>query len=80
MRPMVLLLRLFFNRFGFHGQSRDMIERMIEDYRRGIAKAFGIPEEWVREDVAEKWALKFMLAFIKPEYQEKFLRKVGMLE
>ena len=48
-----------------------------ERYRKGIAKSLGIPEEWVSEAPARHWVKGFVSAFVKPEYREEALRRMG---
>jgi len=45
--------------------------RLAEEFRRGIAKAVGVPEEAINEETVVKWVTGWSRAFIKPEYLEK---------
>jgi len=68
----VLLLRRFLK--TFFGQD---IGRLSKKYRKAIARAFGVPEEWIREDISIRWATNLAEAFIKPEYWSEFERRRG---
>lgn len=54
------------------------INKIAQKYREGIAEFLGVPVEWIREDVARKWAEHYVKAMISPEHWEEALR--GMLE
>lgn len=68
----MFLLRRFFK--SFFGQD---IERLSKKYRKAIANVFGVPEEWIREDVSIRWATNLAKAFIKPEYWSEFEKRRG---
>jgi len=42
--------------------------RLMEEFRRGIASALGVPPEAIREEPLEKWIVEWTRAFVKPEY------------
>jgi len=43
-------------------------KRLMEEFRRGIASALGVPPEAIREDVLQKWIIEWTKAWVKPEY------------
>lgn len=64
---------------AFYGQEiNPKLEALGEKYKRAMAQAFGVPEEWIREDIVKRWVLGLTRAFIKPEYWEEFLRRQGL--
>jgi hypothetical protein len=43
-------------------------KRLMEEFRRGIASALGVPPEAIREEPLQKWIIEWSKAFTKPEY------------
>ena len=43
------------------------LKNLAEEYRKGIAEALGVPPEYIRQDVVEKWVREWARAFLVPE-------------
>lgn len=48
------------------------MKEVAEKFRRGIAKALGVPPEEISEEKVYKWVTNWAKAFIKPEYWKKY--------
>jgi len=43
-------------------------KRLMEEFRRGIAEALGVPPEAIKEEPLQKWIIEWTKAWVKPEY------------
>ena len=43
-------------------------KRLMEEFRRGIAEALGVPPEAIKEEPLQKWIVQWTKAWVKPEY------------
>ena len=43
------------------------LRNLAEEYRRGIAAVLGVPPEYIRQDIVEKWVTEWARAFLTPE-------------
>jgi len=43
------------------------LQRLAEEFRRGIAEAIGVSPEDINPDVVEKWVREWTRAFLTPE-------------
>lgn len=55
---------------------RGDVTGLAEDYRAGMAAAFCVPVEWIREEPVEAWITKFTSAFVKPEHVEEVMERL----
>jgi len=55
------------------------LSELSEKFRRGIAKAIGIPPEYIREDRVRKWVEEWIKAWVKPEYWSTVLQSPSPL-
>ena len=67
----------FLNRFLSSGSAQtqtnqeyiqNKLKALARRYRKGMADALGVPEDWIREDVVERWLTRWVQAFVRPEY------------
>ena len=70
-------IRLFFNNPGYDPTA---IERLANKFREGIAKAIGVPPEWINEERVRAWVENYIRAFVKPEYWHTVLGSPGEYE
>lgn len=75
---MLRILKILMPRAFYGQEANKKLEALGEKYRRAMAQAFGVPEEWIREDIVKRWALHLAQAFIKPEHWEEFMRRQGL--
>ena len=47
------------------------LHRVAEKFREGIAKAIGVPPEYISEEKVYKWVVNWTKAWVKPEYWSK---------
>jgi len=59
--------------------SEEDLTEIEEKYIEGIARALGVPPEYIRKDIAKKWAEHFAMAFIAPEYWPKVIPEMAEL-
>jgi len=56
------------------------LQRLANKFREGMAKAIGVPPEWIREDVVQRWVENYVKAFVKPEYWGMVFQSPGEYE
>ena len=49
------------------------VKQIAEKFRQGIAEAIGVPPEYIREDVVERWVEGWIRAFVKPQFLTEVL-------
>lgn len=47
------------------------LRELAEKFRRGIAKAIGVPPEYISEEKVYKWVVNWAKAWTKPEYWQR---------
>ena len=81
---MLFRARRFFNTlFDSSDSYRDPksdIERLASKFREGIARAIGVPPEYISEEKVRKWVENYVKAFVRPEYWSEVLGSPGEYE
>jgi len=56
------------------------LDYLASKFREGIAKAIGVPPEWINEEKVRKWVENYVKAFVKPEYWNQVFSSPGEYE
>ena len=60
--------------------NRRELVYLANRFRQGIARAIGVPPEYIDEEKVRKWVENWVKAFVKPEYWERVLSSPGGYE
>jgi len=55
------------------------LKELAKKFRYGIARAIGVPPEYIREDRVQKWVEEWVKAWVKPEYWSQVLHSPSPL-
>ena len=71
MRELRLWLGMRPKLFGETEELTPQQEELVEKWIERMSRTMGVPPEAIDKEIAKKWVINWMKAFVKPEYWEK---------